>query len=144
MNRRIWSAVKYSMSDQHGNASLSETDVQNALKRARNSRRQFHYLDAYPYVDKRKRPLHVYDPLIPDYVIRIDNLDHDLANLLAAFGCDTNYVSGNVHQTSPGDQKLLEQVHVGHDATYNRLVEWARTKNEMGLLKAAVFVDTIS
>ncbi|CAN8062542.1 unnamed protein product [Agarophyton chilense] len=140
MKRRLWSAVKYTVAGGHGNASLSEQQMKKAFNIASRSDRQLQFLRAYPYVDNHKHPLHVYDPLIPDYVIRVHSLDQDLRKLLHAFGCNTTYVSGNIHQASQDEHALLDSLQVGKDTTYQRLMELANEKNERSLLKAAVFV----
>lgn len=95
--------------------------------------------------------------MTPDYVIRNDHFESDLSQLLAHFGCPSNFTSINVHHTSttssaPDSQsahsskenvtdevdKLFEDVHINEvDPFHERLSLIAEMNNVYGLQKAS-------
>lgn len=98
MLERLWSRAKYATNGQNGNHSLSAADMEKAKASVRNDRVEA-FLNAYPYVDKWGNSLNVAeeDRWKPDYVIRKPTLQEDVALLLDAFGCETDFNSWNVH-----------------------------------------------
>lgn len=90
--------------------------------------------------------------LSPDYIVRTEHLQTDLAQLLSHFGCSTNYTSMNVHHMSEASeadstyddtisqeiQNTLDAVFVNEmDLFHQRLTNLAEVKNELGLEKAS-------
>lgn len=84
--------------------------------------------------------------LIPDYVIRSDYFESDLMLLLSKFGCPTNVTS--VSDLSPSlsslNESMSEIIHVVKsvklrkaDPFHNRLLRIAKSKNQLGLVKAS-------
>ncbi|PXF48967.1 hypothetical protein BWQ96_01309 [Gracilariopsis chorda] len=140
MKERLWSLVKYRQVTKHGNSSLNETQLFAALQDLRKETVQIEVLNAYPYLQTHETPINrsTIDTITPDYVIRKSQLNEDMSKLLRAFGCETRFVSENIHllEHASGLDKITID---DDDGLHERMLRLARQRNDVGLKKAADF-----
>ncbi|KAI0559215.1 hypothetical protein FGB62_163g050 [Gracilaria domingensis] len=144
IKQRLWSFVKYYQFNGHGTVSLGEEELNAAMEMLKTDEvhisAQIRILNAYPYLHDREHNVDMegVDRIEPDYVIRKSNLVEDVSALLRAFGCSTDVVSRNVHESE--FEKQLDSVEIDDDdSLHDRLTRYAEERNEEGVKKAFAF-----
>lgn len=89
-------------------------------------------MEAYPFSST--------ETIQPDYVIRTDSLQKDLSQLLAAFGCATDFESKHLHdvEESVGVQPVFDKSQIVvrmNDSRHVQLSQLAEQTNSKGLEK---------
>eukprot|EP00177_Eucheuma_denticulatum_P006824 GFKZ01012414.1.p1 GENE.GFKZ01012414.1~~GFKZ01012414.1.p1 ORF type:complete len:284 (+),score=31.56 GFKZ01012414.1:434-1285(+) len=150
MRGRVWSAIKYSLVGRRYNGEIAGKVLRRARHWAMVNKRWEPYLEHYPYLVPGADGQHEEgwgvrfgERLIPDYVIRKDNMDEELAAMLKQLGCDQKkVVNRNVHRV--GEHVLPPEIPLEKK---DQVFRWLNTvgdmANEAGLRKLGDFVERL-
>lgn len=148
MGPRIASAAKYKVSQArvYLNTTLNHTQMEEAWNisvEIINEEQVERRLENYPF-DGRE--------IQPDFVVRNDHLQSDLADLLSAFNCSVSVRSKNLHvyeSEEESDDEIPQfdfkklSIKLG-DARHKKLVTLAKHHNQQGLERARFFRKVVS
>eukprot|EP00177_Eucheuma_denticulatum_P006400 GFKZ01011679.1.p1 GENE.GFKZ01011679.1~~GFKZ01011679.1.p1 ORF type:complete len:307 (+),score=41.25 GFKZ01011679.1:244-1164(+) len=136
MRARITSSAKYNLTPTHHSSNLTADQLQQAMAIALGDRVNEHRLERYPFDDPRVT-------LTPDFIVRYEHLEADLANLLTAMKCDSAFDTLNVHRMAEGGEEaeaVQERTRQAlrlrfGDQRHRRMVRLAEEGNQKGLDK---------
>lgn len=142
VRERLWSTAKDIWASKGGNKSVIEGGQrEHAIERYLTNKRDERFLEHYPYLYMNGTPLGVpvEKRIVPDYVIRNGRMQHDLGELMRAFGCSSKMESRNMHEVEgEEDFSFIDKRKLQYgDETFKRLDRIAGEANEMGLAKVA-------
>lgn len=137
MKERIFSSAKYIQTEGHSDSNLTKEQILEAAHAAKGDKYNEKRLENYPFYDGAV--------MVPNYVIRHDQLNDDLSHLLAALGCDTFIESLNSHNPidKAGEQMVREVFQAltltFEDARHKWMLAVAKERNMEGLEIARTF-----
>lgn len=170
LSDQLWSAAKMlSNVRKNGNSTLDDDKTAAALQWLRDYAAPYARMyEFYPHI-RTQAPLKVQEdgrfpdvppsferasislPFQPDFVIRKEHMETDLADLLTALNCSSSFRSKNVHAVSESDAdaedtlmaKVRDASHAADGVSYTRLMQIANERNPVGLEKIRDMASSI-